>query len=54
MAMPLHVAAAELRLGELTLDTARKLDAEARLSELGVAAPSAFADMLVPGVRTAR
>jgi hypothetical protein len=54
MSMPLHVAASEYRLAELTKNEAKRADAAARLQTFGVAAPDRFVDMLVPGVRAAK
>jgi hypothetical protein len=51
MSMPLHVAAADHRLAELSGDTRARDAAAERLSALGVAAPARFIDMLVPSLR---
>ena len=51
LSMPLHVAAADSRIGELTNDESLRRDAEARLHTAGVKAPPRFIDMLLPQIR---
>jgi hypothetical protein len=50
--MPLHCAATDYRLGELTSDATKRDGAVSDLRGFGVTAPERFIEMLVPGVRS--
>jgi hypothetical protein len=50
--MPLHCAATDYRLAELTSDATKRDGAVSDLRGFGVTAPERFIEMLVPGVRS--